>query len=144
MFKLGLLTNASIDNYMQDIVKNDEVICQILRSLGIERGVIAIDRTMYKTWLYDWNMTEDIISYGIELSKNQFSAMQYLNRVLSEFHSGGISTLDEAKKFKLSFGFDGKKNVTAGKLASSKEAKKREYSKKELDSLFDDVYEIEI
>lgn len=144
MFKLGLLTNASIDNYMQDIVKNDGVICQILCSLGIERGVIAIDRTMYKTWLYDWNMTEDIISYGIELSKNQFSAMQYLNRVLSEFHAGGVSTLEEAKKFKLSFAFDGKKNTTSSKSTSSKDAKKREYSKKELDSLFDDVYEIEI
>lgn len=142
MFKLGLLTNSSIDNYMQDIVKNDGVICQILRDLSIERGVIAMDRTMYKVWLYDWNMGEEIISYAITLSKGKYSPMQYLNRVLSEYHVGGVKTVDDAKKFQLSF-VGG--NVSASKSKSSpKDAKKREYSKKELDSLFDDVYEIEI
>lgn len=141
MFKLGLLTNASIDNYMADIVRNDEVIRQILSDLGIERGVIAMDRTMYKTWLYDWKMTSEIISYAIEISKGKYSAMQYLNRVLSEYHSGGVAGLDDAKKFKLSFAgsVDKKDNKS-----TAKDAKKREYSKKELDSLFDDITEIEI
>lgn len=141
MFKLGLLTNASIDNYMQDIVKNDGVICQILGDLGIERGVIAMDRTMYRTWLYDWNMGEDIINYAISLSKGKYSPMQHLNRVLSEYHSGGVKSVDDAKKFKLSFA--GAVSSSASK-SSAKDAKKREYSKKELDSLFDNVYEIEI
>lgn len=143
MLRLGLLTNASIDNYMQDIVKNDSVLCQILESLGIERGVIAMDRTMYKMWLYDWDMSDEIISYGIELSKGKYSPMQHLNRVLSEFHSGGVKTLDEAKKYKLSF-VGASQSGSSKPKASAKDAKKREYTKKELDSLFDDVYEIEI
>lgn len=143
MLKLGLLTNASIDNYMQDIVKNDGVICQILRDLGIERGVIAMDRTMYKMWLYDWNISDEIIAYGIEISRDKYSPMQHLNRVLSEFHSGGVKTLDEAKRFKLS-SVGSYKDTHSKTKPSPKEAKKREYSKKELDSLFDNIYEIEI
>lgn len=139
MYKLGLLTNASIDNYMADVVKNDTTIRQILADLGIGRGVIAMDRTMYKTWLYEWGLTNEVISYAIEISKGKYSAMQYLNRVLSEYHSGGVSSLEDAQKFRLSFVGSKEHNVS-----TKKDAVKREYSRKELDSLFDDISEIEI
>jgi hypothetical protein len=61
--------------------------------------------------------------------------MQYLNKLLSEYHIQGINTVEEAKK---------KSVPVAQTVSSSKEAKKRQYTKKELDSLFDDIYEIEI
>lgn len=142
MFKMGLLTNASIDNYMADIVKNDVIIREILIDLGINRGVIAMDRTMYKAWLYDWKLSDEIIRYAIDISKGKYSAMQYLNRVLSEYHTSGIKNVDEAKNFKLSFVNNSTPQST--KIGNEKDAQKREYSKKELDSLFDDIYEVEI
>ncbi len=142
MYKLGILTLASLDSYMQDIVKNDNVIADMLGKLGINRGVIAGDRSMFKVWLYDWNLNKEIIDYAVDLSVGRYSAMQYLNRVLSEYHANNITTVESAKNFKLSFGSsiqNGAKNTT-----SSKVAKKREYSKKELDSLFDNIEEVEI
>ena len=141
MFKLGLLTSASIDNYLADILKMDSVILDILHELGIERGVIATDRTLYKTWLFDWGITQEILDYAVSISKGKYSAMQYLNRVLAEYHASGIKTLEEAEKFKLSFASSSTQKTPS---ASAKSAKKREYSKKELDSLFDDITEIEI
>ena len=141
MFKLGLLTSASIDNYLADILKMDSVILDILHELGIERGVIAADRTLYKTWLFDWGITQEILDYAVSISKGKYSAMQYLNRVLAEYHASGIKTLEEAEKFKLSFASSSTQKTAS---ASAKSAKKREYSKKELDSLFDDITEIEI
>ena len=141
MFKLGLLTSASIDNYLADILKMDSVILDILHELGIERGVIAADRTLYKTWLFDWGITQEILDYAVSISKGKYSAMQYLNRVLAEYHASGIKTFEEAEKFKLSFASSSTQKTAS---ASAKSAKKREYSKKELDSLFDDITEIEI
>lgn len=141
LFKLGLLTSANIDNYLAGIVKNDGVIRQILADLGIERSVISMDRTMYKTWMCDWKLTDEIIAYAIELSRGKYSAMQYLNRILSEYHSGGVASVEEAKKFKLSFASSVKKDSAT---TVKKEAVKREYSKQELDSLFDDIAEIEV
>ena len=142
MYKLGLLTVASLDNYMADIVKNDIVIANILQELGINRGVISSDRTMYRSWLYDWELSQDVIDFAVQLSKGKYMAMQYLNRVLSEYHSNKVATVEDAKNFKLSFAVSTatpKKNIT-----DAKAAKKREYSKKELDSLFDDIEEINI
>jgi hypothetical protein len=140
MFKLGVLTSASVDNYLEDIVKIDNVIAKILSDLGIERGVISSDRTIYKVWLYDWKITPEILDYAISIAKGKYSAMQYLNRILSEYHMVEIKDLESAKAYKLSF-------VNAGNKESKstpKSAKKREYTKKELDSLFDDITEIEI
>ena len=126
---------------MEDIVKNDAVIVQILQELDINRGVISSDRTMYKAWLYDWGMSKELIDFAVQLSKGKYMAMQYLNRVLAEYHSNKISSVELAKNFKLSFGgtVAPQKNTTEVKAA-----KKREYSKKELDSLFDDIEEINI
>ena len=141
MYRLGVLTSASVDNYIEDIVKSDGEISTILQELGINRGVISTDRNMYKVWLYDWNASSELIKYAVELSKGKYSAMQYLNRVLSEYHNAGIKSVDEAKNFKLSFASS---SLSTSKTTSPKRAKKREYSKKELDSLFDDITEIEI
>ena len=145
MYKLGLLTVASLDNYMQDIVKNDSIIADILQELGINRGVIALDRTMYKSWLYDWGLSSEMINYAVELSKGKYMAMQYLNRILSEYHTNKIASVEEAKNYKLSFVGGGYSTNSDKKgITERKAARKREYTKKELDSLFDNIEEIEI
>lgn len=140
MFKLGVLTVESLDNYMQEIVRDDEVIGNILNKLGLSRTVNSIDRTFYKTWLYDWKMNEDIIEFVVEQSVGKYMPMQYLNKLLSEYHTAGINTIDGAKNYLIKDA----KSVNKVIKTSGKEAKKRDYSKKELDSLFDNIYEIEI
>ena len=137
MFKLGLLTVSSIDNYMSDIVRNDSSICQILEKLGIDRKVNSVDRVFYKTWIYDWNMREDLIDYAVSLAVGKYMPMQYVNKILSEYHIQKILTVEDAKKYKLF-------TSTSIKDSSSKDAKKTEYSKQELDSLFNEVYEVEV
>ena len=140
MFKQGLLTSVSIDKHMEDIVKNDNEIATILQGLGIERSVIAMDRTMYKTWLYDWGVAEDVIAYAVEQSKGKYLAMQYLNRLISMYHNAGVKNIEDAKQVVLG----GVSTSVKPSQKSQKSAVKREYSKKELDSLFDDITEVEI
>lgn len=140
MYKLGVLTNEALDNYMEDIVRNDNVIKQILESLGIERDVNSMDRTFYKTWLYNWNLNDEIIMYACTLSKGKYLPMQYLNKILSEYHNANITTLKQAEEYKII----GESVPSKPAKSANKEAKKREYSKKELDSLFDNIYEVEI
>jgi hypothetical protein len=141
MYKLGLLTSASIDNYIQDIVNNDKVIAQILTNLGIDRVVTSADRMYYKTWVYEWGMSEDVVAYGAECSRGKYMPMQYLNRLLSDYFKSGVKTVEDAKKHKTN---DVVLSVKTIAKDTVKSAKKRNYSKKELDGLFDDISEIEI
>ena len=136
LFKQGLLTSNAIDDYMGDIVRNDERIVNILNKLGINRGVNSTDRNLYKTWLYGWNLSDDIIDYATTLAMDKYMPMQYMNKILSEYHNAGVKTLDEAKSHVV--------NIVSSNVASPKAAKSREYTRSELDSLFDDIKEIEI
>ena len=137
LFKQGLLTSESIDSYMGDIVKNDEKIAKILASLGINRNVNSTDRNLYKTWLFVWGLGEDVIDYAVTLATNKYMAMQYLNKILASYHLAGVKTIEDAKKQVV--GVPSEKPVS-----SNKSAKSREYTRSELDSLFDDIKEIEI
>lgn len=141
MFKLGVLTTQALDNHLAEIVKNDEVIANILSKLNLDRNVNSTDRSFYKTWLYDWNLSNEVIEYAVGETQGKYMPMQYLNKLLSEYHNKNVSTIDEAKKVKLEPSNQEKK-VT--QKSSAKEAKKRDYSKKQLDSLFTNIYEVEI
>lgn len=141
MYRLGVLTSAGVDSYIEDIAKLDGVVVKMLHELGIERSVVSSDRSMYKIWVYEWNMNQEIIDYAVSISRGKYLALQYLNRVLSEYHVGGVKTKAEAEKFKLSFVASDTKKPSS---TAPKSAKKREYSKSELDSLFDDITEIKI
>ncbi len=136
LFKQGLITSESIDEYMGDIVKNDECIVKILTGLGINRKVNSTDRNLYKTWLFTWGLGEDVIEYAVTLSTNKYMPMQYLNKILAQYHSAGVKTVDDAKKVVCVSG--------TSQPASNKSAQSREYTRSELDSLFDDIKEIEI
>lgn len=140
LFKQGVVTADAIDNYIEQIVKSDAEIKVILNALGITREVSSVDRTLYKTWLYDWNMSGDIIEYACTLAKGKYLPMQYLNKVLSEYKAKGVKTFEEAKSIKLETSI----STSVSSQISQKSAKKREYTKKELDSLYDNIYEIEI
>lgn len=138
MYKLGVLTSEAIDNYMQDIVKNDKAIAQILQNLGIVRNVNSVDRTFYKTWIYDWKIGDELLDYAVSKASGKYMPMQYLNNILATYHNQNITSVEDAKK--IVAGVDNKTTTST----TGKEAKKREYTKEELSSLFDSIAEIEI
>lgn len=137
MYKLGILTSEAIDNYLEDIVRNDTAIAKILQALGIIRNVNSSDRMFYKTWIYDWKITEDLLEYATSKASGKYMPMQYLNNLLSTYHNQNITSVEEAKKLVVSM-------PNGNDTKSGKEATKREYTKEELVGLFDNITEIEI
>ena len=133
----NLFSIGDIDNSIAELIKKDSDIKQILQKLGIERNVIASDRQLFKIWKTDWHLSNDVIDYAISLSADKYMPMQYLHRLLSQYHSQNITTVDEAKKVKT---FEPSNN----KSASSKKPQARDYSQKELNSLFDNITEVEL
>ena len=81
-------------------------------------------------------MSLELIDFAVSKAVGGYMPMQLVNKILSEYHINKITTVDSAKNYKL--------NVSGGMSSSGKEANKREYSKQELESLFDDIQEVEI
>ena len=140
LYKLGLLTSATIDDYILDLAKNDEVILQILHKLGIDRCVSSADRNMYKTWIETWQISDELLNYAIERSVGMSMPMQFLNKTLSIFFAKKIASVDDAKNY-----FDAKPVINNNKPNKNCEnAKGKEYSKEQLNSLINNLLEVEI
>ena len=94
------------------------------------------DRSMFRTWSYTWSLPLDEILYACSLSKNTASPMQYASKILSNWFSSGIKTLEKAKEQNTKVSLDEKPS------SAKEDYHQKEYSKQELDALFDNLDEV--
>ncbi len=133
-YKLGLLSLSAFNEYMGQILADDDKIKNILFSLKIERGVSTFDRTNYKIWTEEWNLPGDVIDYAVSISKGKNNPIKYLSKVLADYHEKGIKTVDEAKN----------NSPIEEKVSSKNNFSGRSYSKEEINALFQSIDEIDI
>lgn len=137
LFKLGILSLESFHQYMGEILSTDNRIKEILSKLQVNRNVSYIDRENYRTWKENWNMNDELIDYGASLAAGKDNPIKYLSRVLSDWQSKGIKTVDEAKN-------------TSPIVANNEPKKKdknftgRSYSSSELNALFQSINEVDV
>jgi len=101
LFKLGIITLNSYMKYLQDNLATDVKIKEVLLAMNLSRNVNSLDRTFYQTWTNDWNFTHEVILFGAGLSKDKVNAMQYLNKLLSNWNSAGTKTLEQVQNVKV-------------------------------------------
>ncbi len=137
-YKLGLLSLESLQKYFAEVLSEDEKIKELLLLLGIERAVNSYDREYYKNWTKNWYMSEDLISYGANLAAGKAQPMRYLNGILARWHENKVSTVEKAKEGNLELN----ERVTTKKPSAN--IKSHDYTKEELNALFDSLEEVEI
>ena len=95
---MGIVNTQAYSQYVNDNLAVDEKIKEVLLALNLSRNVNNMDRNFYNTWTNDWGFVLDVILYACELSKDKANAMSYLNKILSNWNSQGVKTLDKASK----------------------------------------------
>lgn len=141
-YKMGLVTLESIENHLHSLQQLDENIKNILVQLGIVRSVNKFDREYYQTWIYKWEINEELLNFAISQSSDKVQPMQFLNKLLSVYHTKNIATAEQAKQEKLDFLNNSYVKQTPGK--TSKKAAETTYSKEQLNTLFTSIEEVEI
>ena len=138
LFKIGVVSSVALSQYFDNLIKADEEIKNILNELGLMRNVNKFDRDFYKTWTDSWQIPNEIINFALEQSKSQYNPMQYMNKLLSLWHTKGLMTVDECK--------NNMPEQTNRFEPVSKKPKHqtREYSKSDLTALFDNLEEIDL
>ncbi|MBO5954430.1 MAG: DnaD domain protein [Clostridia bacterium] len=101
LFRLGIVNVNSYLQYVNDNLAVDEKIKKVLNELNLTRNVNNMDRNFYSTWTESWGFADDIILYAANLSKDKSNAMQYLNKILSNWNTQGVKTLELAQKSKV-------------------------------------------
>lgn len=140
LYKLGIVSISAINEYIAGVVSTDNAIKQMLECLGIIRKVNSSDRDFYKTWTEDWNFSDQIINLVAEKSKNASSPLRYMNKLLLNLNAKNIHTVEEAQKELSNVQVEPNSQNTI----SSKDFSQREYTKDELNALFDSLDDIEV
>lgn len=138
LYKLGIVSIEAINEYIARLVNTDNSIKELLEKLGVLRRVNSMDRDFYKTWTEDWNFSTDIIYLVAEKSKTASQPIRYMNKLLLELNNKNIHSLD-AVKDELS-----KVSISTTQLTNKNDFSEREYTKEELNALFDSLDDIEV
>ncbi len=131
LFKLGIVNTESYMEYLSDSFALDNKIQDVLTGLNIARKVNNMDRNFYHIWTEDWGFSHDIIMYAVELSKNKANAINYLNKILSNWNSQGIKSIDKAKASKI-------EDVQPNKFIHNN------YTQEQISSLISNLDEVEV
>lgn len=140
LYKLGIINTASYTQYLNESLAKDNIIKEVLTELNIQRNVIKSDRDYYSIWSNNWGFSHEIIMYGASLSAGKVNAMNYLNKVLSNWHEAGVKTLEKAKATSIPTENKPKEN------SNSRKSKfiHSNYTKEQIASLITNLDEVEV
>ena len=137
-FKLGIISTDALNEYFDQVLKNDEEIKQILDILGIIRSVSSYDRDFYKTWTTNWNYSNEEIMIVANHAKGKATSLSYLNKIIADLSEKGIHGSDEINKSLA--------NISLGTANQPQkfDYKSRKYTPKEYSAFMDSLEDIEI
>lgn len=138
-YKLGLISLASIEQYISSIIFSDEKIKEVLSTLGLYRSVSSSDRDMYKTWTDNWNYSHEHILKVAKFASKKGSNVSYMNKVLSSLNSQNIRTDDGIENY-----FNNYSKQTSTNFSCDQEIMRHNYSKEQLSAVFDSLDDVEI
>ena len=134
-YKKGLVTSSAISDFTLQAVSRDAEIKEVLTAAGVERSVSSYDRGNFKTWTEVWGFGKEILLYVASLSVGANNPAAYMNKILSELKSKNIFDVEQAKQLSL---------LPKKQQKATVDYRTREYSKEEMDALFDNLDEVEI
>lgn len=137
-YKLGIVTIDAINEYIESVVSTDNSIKSILQKLGILRRVNSSDRNFFRTWTIDWDFSLEVIELVAEKAKATSSPVRYMNKLLLDLNSKNIHDVEKVK-IELN-----KVNVNPSSQVVKSDFGQRDYTKEELDALFDSLDDIEV
>lgn len=128
-YSQGLLTSQSIDEFLNAQVQQDAKIRKIIEKTGRSRGVTVTDREYYRTWTATWGFDDDIILYAAEQAVGKTYPTPFVNQLLSNYKSAGITTVEQARNF----------HPQAKSTQYQPNFKEREYTQEELQSVITSI-----
>ena len=142
-YKLGLVSNNAISQYIEGLNAQTLKIKEILEILGLVRNVNSYDRELFKTWSEDWKFSLNAIKKVAEAAKTKEHPLSYMSSLLADLFNKNIKTEEEIEK---ELKTKETKTVKSENKTtnSAKNFEQRSYTKEDLSALFDSLDDIEI
>lgn len=128
LYNNGLITVNAIADFIKASTKDDEYIKSLLAIIGLSRRPTEYDRQNIRVWR-SWHFSDEMITEAVTLSAGKSNPFAYVNAILSEWKSEGIYSPDK---------------ITTPKTSKKGSGfKSQAYTKEELESLIDNIDDVE-
>lgn len=105
-YKNGAIDKDSANSYAQQLSERDACIDEISLLLRIsDHSPYAKERKAFETWRFSYGFDADIISLALSVAlknteSDRYTAelLPYMQKVLSNWHRGGVKTAEDAKE----------------------------------------------
>ena len=133
-YREGFLTSSAISAQLERLSDADDRIAEVLAAAGQEISVTTRARDFYRTWTYAWEFTHDVILHAATLARTATQPMAYINKILADWKSKGLKTLEQCK------------SASAPSFAPATQnapLHTHTYTAQQLNALIDDINEVE-
>lgn len=130
-YRLGLTAAPAIVAYVDEQIKVDELIREVLSAAGASPYISPKDRESYRTFVGEWGFDHEAILAVAEATAGRPFPFQRLNKLLSAAKAMGITEKDELKAFAEKQPADAPK-----KKAKELDYMQHDYTAEQLNSLF--------
>ena len=101
LYNQGIRTIAQLQDYIRDTERKNSLAFRFRRLFGTgERKFTKKEEKFFDKWTLDWDTPFELIEYAYEITVDQTGSpsLDYLSKILSEWHEKGIRTIEGAEK----------------------------------------------
>lgn len=97
----GINTTEALDKYIKKKEKIDEDLSKLRTLIGAaSRALTSKEKKFFTCWLEEWSMPYDVIERAYEITVDKCGGVKlpYMNKILENWHSEGLHTLEDVDK----------------------------------------------
>ena len=106
LYNQGIRTLDSLQNYIKENERRYSNKYKVARLFGIgERAFTKKEEKFFDKWFIEWEMSFELIEAAFEIAVNNTgkAGLEYMSKILSDWHDSGISTVEQAEKANADF-----------------------------------------
>lgn len=101
LYNQGITTYAGLEKYIKMTEERNSLNYRLRRLFGTgDRAFTKKEKGFFEKWSGEWKMPFEMIEYAFEITVNSTGKphLDYMSKILSDWHSEGIMTVEAAEK----------------------------------------------
>ncbi len=101
LYNQGIRTAESLQDYIKQVEARNSNGYRLRKLFGIgDRAFTKKEKGFFEKWLAEWAMPFELVEHAFDLTvdKTGKAGLEYMSKILSDWHDSGISTVEQAEK----------------------------------------------
>ncbi len=106
LYNQGIRTFDSLQSYIKENERRNSNKYKVARLFGIgERAFTKKEEKFFDKWFIEWEMPFELIEASFEIAVNNTgkAGLEYMSKILSDWHDSGVRTIEQAEKANADF-----------------------------------------